>query len=47
MPPPQGPPQMDSQQSIFSTAQAKVAVFYDIKRYLTDKYFDSNFLEVP
>ena len=25
----------------------RVPVFYDISRYLTDKYFDSSFLEVP
>ena len=34
------PPFIDPQKSIFSTAQARVPVFYDISRYLTDKYFD-------
>ena len=39
MPPPWGLPQMDPPKSIFSTAQLRVPVFYDISRYLTDKYF--------
>ena len=47
VPPPWGPPQMDPQKSIFWTAQFRVPVFYDIRRYLTDNYFDSTFLEVP
>ena len=38
--PPPGPPQMESQKIIFSMAQARVPLFYDIRRYLTDKYFD-------
>ena len=38
---------MGPQKSIFLTAQAGVQVFCDINRYLTDKYFDSAFLEVP
>ena len=40
MPPPRGPPQMDPRKSIFSAAQLRVPVFYDISRCLTDKYFD-------
>ena len=39
MPPPRGPPKWTPQKSIFGTAQARVPVFYDISRYLTDKYF--------
>ena len=35
-----GTPQMEPQKSNFSTAQARVPVFFDISRYLTDKYFD-------
>ena len=31
---------MDTQQSSFQTAQARVPVFYDISKYLTAKYFD-------
>ena len=31
---------MEPQKSIFWTAQARVPVFYDISRCLTDKYFD-------
>ena len=31
---------MGPQKSIFRTAQARVPVFYDISRYLIDKYFD-------
>ena len=30
---------MDPQKSIFSTAYLRVPVFYDISRYLTNKYF--------
>ena len=36
MPPPPGTPP----KSIFSTAQARVPVCYDISRYLMDKFFD-------
>ena len=39
--------QMDPQNSIFWMALLRVPVFYDIRRYLTDNYFDSTFLEVP
>ena len=44
---PPGTPKWTPQKSIFLTAQLRVPVFYDIRRYLTDKYFDSTFLEVP
>ena len=45
--PPGDPPNEPLQKSIFLTAQARVPVFYDIRRDLTDKLFDSTFLEVP
>ena len=45
--PSRGPPKWTHQKSIFFTAQLRVPVFYDIRRYLTDKYFESSFLEVP
>ena len=32
---------------ISGAARARVPVFYNIRRYLTDKCFDSTFLEVP
>ena len=38
--PPPGTPQITPPKLIFSMAQARVPVFYDIRRYLTDKYFD-------
>ena len=38
--PPRGPPKWTPQKSNFFMAQARVPVLYDIRRYLTDKYFD-------
>ena len=39
MPPPGNPPKLIPQTSIFRLAQTRVPVFFDINRYLTDKYF--------
>ena len=33
-------PKWGPKKSIFLTAQARVLLFFDISRYLTDKYFD-------
>ena len=48
VPPPQRLPQMDPPKNqFFERLKLRVPVFYDIRRYLTDKYVDSTFLEVP
>ena len=41
------PPKWAPKKSIFWTAQAKVLLFFDISRYLTDKYFDIVWIHSP